>query len=113
MVRSKRHADGRSGQTLRGRAIVHSIPEGPSMPALTDPSTFTVSAWHRKTGGHPRGRLAVFGDMRRAATLSVTFGNVLPSFQKKIITSLLEEVWLGHKPKRDIKTFRATLLIEG
>lgn len=71
MVRSKRHADGRSGQTLRGRAIVHSIPEAPSMPALTNPSTFTVSAWHRKTGGHPRGRLAVFVDMRRAATLSI------------------------------------------
>lgn len=59
-----------------------------------------MSDWPRKIDGHPKGHMAIFGDLRIAATPLCVIGNVLRCFKKIIIISIPEESWLGHNFKR-------------
>lgn len=112
MYVGQRHASWCNGQTLRGQATVYSTRYTPAVPALINPSTYTVSAWPRKMDGHPQGYLAVFGELRVAATsLYVQKVCSIASKKKKNLISIPEELWLGHKFKRDSKGLQMTLLI--
>lgn len=62
--------------SLRGQTMVYPIPIAPAMPAPTNPSTYNVSAWSRKMDGHPKGHLAVLGDLRVAAATLSTVENM-------------------------------------